>query len=110
MGKAGDFSLDDENRPGRPLNAFAQVIYPFLGDEPLIPARVLPERLATSPHTIRNIVARDLGMRQFPRRWVPHELTSSNKKKRVKEAQMLLQAPRSDSEDRLAHIGCSTLR
>jgi hypothetical protein len=73
-------------------------------DEPFLTARVLAKRLATSPHTIKEIVARDLGMRRLTRSWVPHELTLANKAKRVEDARMLLQVLRSGSEK---HFACT---
>jgi mevalonate pyrophosphate decarboxylase len=102
--KVGNFFLDDENKPERPLSDFAQVISQFLRDEPFPSVCVLKKRLAPSSHTIKEIVARDLHMRQFQRRWALHKLTPASKAKRVEDARTLLQALRSDSEKHFAHI------
>jgi hypothetical protein len=69
----------------------------------LFPARVLAKKFAISPRTIKKILARDLGMRKFPRRWVHHELTPANEVRRV-DARTVLQALRSDSEKNFAYI------
>jgi hypothetical protein len=99
-----DFSLDDDNKPGRPLSDRAPIISQLLLNEPFLSACVLPSRFATSPHTIKETSALDLGMRKFTRRWMPHELTPANKAQRVEDAQTPLPAPGSDSEKHFAHI------
>jgi hypothetical protein len=60
--------------------------------------------LATSPHIIKEIVARDRGMRRFTQKWVFHELTPANRVKQVEDARALLQALRSDLEKNFAYI------
>jgi transposase len=59
--KDGNFSLDDEFRSGRPPSDIMEAISQFLNKEPFLSARVLAKRLATSPHTIKEILIRDLG-------------------------------------------------
>jgi hypothetical protein len=102
--KAGNFPLDDENRPRRSLSDLGQVMSQFLRDEPFLSARVLAKRLATIPCSIKKIVARDLDMRRLPRKWVSHELTTANRVKQVEDVRTLLQVLRRDSEKNLAEI------
>jgi hypothetical protein len=63
--KPENSSLDDANRPGRPLNGRAQVISQFLRDKPFLSARVLTKRVSASRHTIEEIISRGLGMRKL---------------------------------------------
>jgi hypothetical protein len=63
--KDGNFSLDDEFRSGRLRGDIGAAISQFLSKEPFLSARVLAKRLAASPHTIKEILTRDLGMRKF---------------------------------------------
>jgi hypothetical protein len=82
----------------------AHVISQFLRDEPFFPPCIIGRKLSTSPHTIKDIAAGDLGIRKFTRRWVPHEGTPPNKTERVEDARTLLQAIGSDSEKHLVHL------
>jgi hypothetical protein len=86
----GNLSLDNKNTPGRPPSDFARVIFRFLRDKPFLSACVLAKGLTTSPHTIKEIVVCHLGMKKITRIWVSHQPTPANKRKRVKDARMLL--------------------
>ena len=100
----GDSSLDDEFRSGRPRSDLGEAVSQFLDKEPFLSARILAKRLATNPHTIKEILTRDLGLRKFTRRWVPHNLSPANKAKRVTDARMLLQALTKDQDQNFSHI------
>jgi hypothetical protein len=73
--KAGNLSHDDANRPARPLNELAEVISQFLCNEPFPSAGIPTKRLATSPPTIKEIVACEPTLRKLRRRWLPHKLS-----------------------------------
>jgi hypothetical protein len=102
--KQDDFSLDDEIRAGRPISDLKEVISQMLGDEPYLSARILAKRLASNAHTIKTILARDLGMRKFTRRWVPHEVNSANKVQRVTKSKTLLTALLADAGENFKHV------
>jgi hypothetical protein len=65
---------------------------------------MIAKRLATSPHTIKEILTRDLGMRKFTRRWVPNDLSATDRAKRVVDARTLSQALRNDQSQNFSHI------
>jgi hypothetical protein len=94
--KDGNFSLDDEFRSGRSRTDIGAAISQFLRKEPFVFVGVLAKRLATSLHPIKEILTRDLGMRKFPRRWIEHNLSATDKAKRVVNPRMILQALRND--------------
>jgi hypothetical protein len=73
--KDGDFSVAGHERPGRPPSGLSNVIIRYLNDEPFLSARALPKCLATDHQAIKAVLGRDMGLRQFTRRWVPHKLT-----------------------------------
>jgi hypothetical protein len=102
--KDGNFSLDDEFRSGRPGNDIGAAISQFLSKEPFLSASVLAKRLVTSPHTIKKILTRDLGMRKFTRRWVYHDLRAIDKGTGIVDARTLLQALRNDQSRGFIHI------
>jgi histone-lysine N-methyltransferase SETMAR len=102
--KQGQFDLNDEIRPGRPALDIADTISQLLKDEPFLSARVLAKRLGTNPHTIRDVLTRDLGLTRFTRRWVPHELSRANKARRVEDSRLLLEELRKDSRRDFDHI------
>jgi hypothetical protein len=87
--KDGNFSLDGEFRSGRWRRDIGAAISQFLSKELFLSARVLVKSLATSPHTIKEILTRDLGMRNFTRRWVPHDLSATDKANRVVDVRTL---------------------
>jgi hypothetical protein len=86
----GNFSLDDESTREEPMSDLAGVILQFLTDDRSLSACILAKRLAASPHTIKEILARDSGIERFMRRLVRHELTSANLVQRVAGAQVLV--------------------
>jgi hypothetical protein len=61
---------------GAQLEAFLQK-YPFAS------ARIITKHFLVNPHTVKEILQRELGMRIFSRRWVPHSLTSAQRVARV---------------------------
>jgi hypothetical protein len=56
--KQGNFSFDDESRPGRPLSDIGEAVSSFLRKKRFLSARVLAKRLAISPQAIKEIRAR----------------------------------------------------
>jgi hypothetical protein len=89
--KAGDFSMDDRARPGRPPIELSDAIMSFLSDKPFLSARVLSIRLSSTHQTIKRVLVSDLGMRKFVRRWIPHDLSEANRRERVLKANLLLE-------------------
>jgi hypothetical protein len=63
--KGGNVSLDDESRPGRPRRELAGVISQFFTHDPFLSRRVLAKRFAPSPRTIKEILVRDWGIKEF---------------------------------------------
>jgi hypothetical protein len=89
--KAGDFSMDDRVKPGRPPIEFYGAIISLLSDAPFLSARVLGVRLSSTHQTIKRVLVSDLGMRKFVRRWIPHDLSEVNRRERVLKANLLLE-------------------
>jgi hypothetical protein len=81
--KAGDFSMDDRVRPGRPWIEVSGAIMSLLSHEPFLSARVLAVQLSSTHQTIKRVLMSDLGMRKFVIRWIPHDLNEANRKERV---------------------------
>jgi hypothetical protein len=63
--KDGNFELDDEFRSGPSCSDIGEAISQFFSKESFLSARLLAKKLAASPHTIREILTRDLGMKKF---------------------------------------------
>jgi dTDP-4-dehydrorhamnose reductase len=97
-------SLDDQFKSGRSQSDIADAISQFLSREPFLSAGILAKRLATSSHTMKKILTRDEGMRKFTRRWVPHDLSATEKAKRVVDGWMLVEALRNDESQDFSHI------
>jgi hypothetical protein len=60
--RAGDFSMDDRVRPGRPPIELSGAIMSLLSDEPFLSARVLAVRLSSTHQTIKRVLVSDLGI------------------------------------------------
>jgi hypothetical protein len=101
--KAGDFSMDDRVRPGRPPIKLFGAIMNLLSDEPFLSARVLAARLSSTHQTIKRVLASDLGMRKFVGRWIPHDLSEANRRERVLKANLLMEEFRADEGNEFAH-------
>jgi hypothetical protein len=101
--KAGNFSTDDRVRPGKPPIELSGAIMSLLSDEPFLSARVLAVRLSSTHQTIKRILVRDLGMRKFVRRWMPHDLSEANQRERVLKANLLLEELRADEGNEFAN-------
>jgi hypothetical protein len=101
--KAGDVSMDNRVRPGRPPIERSGAIMSLLSDEPSLSARVLAVRLSSMHQTIKEFLVSDLGMRKFVRRWIPHDLSEANRRERVRKANLLLKEPRADEGNEFAN-------
>jgi hypothetical protein len=100
--QAGDFSMDDRVRPGRPPIELSGAIMSLLSEEPFLSARVLAVRLSSTHQTIKRILVSDLGMRKFVRRWIPRDLSEANRRERVLKANLLLEELRDDEGNEFA--------
>jgi hypothetical protein len=75
----GDFSCKDSSRSGRPLLTLGPQLEAFVQKYPFASARAIAQHFLTTVPTIKDIPQRELGMRQFSRRWVPHFLSPAQK-------------------------------
>jgi histone-lysine N-methyltransferase SETMAR len=88
--KNGDLSCMDLPRPGRPLLTLGPQLDAFLQKYPFASARELAHHFLTSVPTIKEILQRELGMKKFTRRWVPHFLSPAQKVARVEASTEML--------------------
>jgi hypothetical protein len=101
--KAGDLSMDDRVRPGRPLIELSGAIMSLLSDEPFLSARILAVRLSSTHQTIKRVLVSDLGMRKFVRRWIPPDLSEMNRREQVLKTSLLLEELRADERNEFAN-------
>jgi hypothetical protein len=101
--KAGDFSMDDQVRPGRPPIEISGAIMSLLSDEPFLSARVLAARLSSTHQTIKRVLVSELGMRKFVRRRIPHDLSEANRRERVLKANLFLEELRADEGNKFVN-------
>jgi hypothetical protein len=95
--------MDDRVRPGRFPIELSSAIMSLLTDEPFLSARVLPVRVSSTHQTIKRVLVSDLGMRKFVRRWIPHDLSETNRRKRVLKVNLLLEELRADEGNEFAN-------
>jgi transposase len=89
--RSGDLSCKDSPRSGRPLLALGPQLETFMQKYPFANARVIAQHFLTTVPTIRDILQRELGMKQFSRRWVTHFLSPAQKVARVETSKTVLQ-------------------
>jgi hypothetical protein len=77
--KSGDLSCLDENRPDRPLTILERVLKKFLDKYSFASAKALSRHFDISPPTVKKILHRELGLKKYSRKWVPHELSEDQK-------------------------------
>lgn len=87
--KAGNEELKDQSRSGRPQEVDRQAVLEAIEETPSMTCEMLAEDFECSPQTICNVL-HELGKVWKKTRWVPHELTQTQKTKRVNASQALL--------------------
>jgi hypothetical protein len=85
----GDLSCKNSPRSGRPLLTLGRQLEAFMQKCPFASAGVIAQHFLTVP-TIKDILQRELGMRKFSRRWVPHFLSPVQKVARVEASKTIL--------------------
>jgi hypothetical protein len=81
--ESGDIRCENISRAGRPLTDLAEAFRLFLQDYLFASARILSRHSGVCPTTVKDIFARDLGLKKFTRRWWPQKLSGPQKVKRV---------------------------
>jgi hypothetical protein len=79
----GGISCLDEARSGRLLPVMEPPVEHFLERFPFASACIIAMHFNVSYSTVKDILSRELELRTFFRRWVPHQLFDSQKKFRV---------------------------
>jgi transposase len=75
----GELSCKDSPRSGRPFLTLESQLEAFMQKCPFASARVIAQHFLTTIATIKNILQRELEMRNISRRWVPHFLSPAQK-------------------------------
>ncbi len=84
--RQGDLSLEDKPRPSRPQvlsNAVVPRIQNAVHVSPNISLRALSQACGVSIRTVHKALRKRLNLCKRPSRWVPHELTDNQKRRRV---------------------------
>lgn len=98
---SGDTSLEDHERPGRPVVLEDEALLAELQQHPEATTRELASALGCTHVAIENRFHK-LGYRRVMAKWVPHQLTSANLAARVSICQSLFL--RSQRKDFLANL------
>lgn len=90
--KDGRDSLDDDPRTGRPIDLQENTaILQILKDQPFASARYISDILTIPKSTVCHKLVWQLNYRKLNFQWIPHELSSDNKNKRVQISQEILE-------------------
>jgi hypothetical protein len=88
--REGDTSCEDRKRARRPFTSLGDVFSKFLSKYSLASANNIASHFDISVSTVKYLLARELGLRKLPRRWVPHFLSERQKIERVTQSRLLL--------------------
>jgi hypothetical protein len=77
--REGDLSYADHFRSGRPVIDISECLRAVLDKFPVASANMMSKHFDMARGTIMEILQRDLRLKKFSRRWVPHQLSSSRK-------------------------------
>jgi hypothetical protein len=89
--ESGGISCEDISRAGRRLTDLAELFRLFLQDYPFATGRMLSRYFGVCAATVKDILARDLGLKKLTRRRVPHTLSGLQKVKKIEASTELLQ-------------------
>jgi hypothetical protein len=89
--ESGDINCEDISRAGRRLTDLAELFLLFLQDYPFATAHMLSRHFSVCATTVKDILARDLGLKKLTPRSVPHTLSGPQKAKRIEASTELLQ-------------------
>ena len=82
--RAGDFSLEDKPRSGRPPNwDHIEAIRSAVEDSKISSVRQVSDATGVPIATAHSILRERLGLKKIMARWVPHDLTPDQKNTRV---------------------------
>jgi hypothetical protein len=103
--RSGDLSCSDLSRAGRPSLTLGPQVEVFLQKDPFASTRTIAKHFLTTASTVKEMLQRELEIREFSRRWVPHFLNDTQKVARVeaaKERSRILQESETNDFDGVA--------
>jgi hypothetical protein len=74
----------------RPLTILGDVVSKFLLKCPFDTANIIAKHFDISVSTVKDLLIRELGLRRFTRRWVPHSPSAAQKRERGTQSRLLL--------------------
>jgi hypothetical protein len=87
--REGDLSYAGHSRLGWPVIDISECLRAFLDKFPFAIANVMSKYFRIVREAIMEILQLDLGLQKFSRRWVPRQLSSSQKAGRVNRSRAL---------------------
>jgi transposase len=88
--REGDTSCEDRNRAERPLTILGEVLSKLLSKYSFVSAKNIASHFDISVSTVNDLITRELGLRKFTRRCVPHSWTERQKNEQVTQLRLLL--------------------
>jgi hypothetical protein len=88
--REGNLLCADHSRSGRPVIDISECLRAFLDKFPVARASMMSKHFRIAHGTIMETLQCYFGLKKFSRRWVPHQLRSSQKADRVNRSQTLL--------------------
>jgi transposase len=77
--REGDTSCENSNRAGKLDTIFGDVLLKFFSKCPFASAKNITSHFDISVSTVKDLLARELELCKFTRRWVPHSLSERQK-------------------------------
>jgi hypothetical protein len=77
--REGDLSCDDHSQSGRPVIDISEYLRTFFDKFPFASTNMMSKHFRIAREAIMEILQRDLRLKKFSRRLVPHQFSSSQK-------------------------------
>jgi hypothetical protein len=100
----GNLSRKNVPHTGRPPSTLGPQLRTFLEKVPFASAGVIDQHLHTAIPAIKDTLQRELGMKDFSRRWVSRFLSSARKATRVKAPKEMVQTPQGSEANQMEGI------
>jgi transposase len=88
--REGDTSCEDRSRAGRPLTILGEVLSKTFSKHPFASPENIASHFDLRVSTVMGLLARELGLRIFTRRWVPYSLWERQKDEQATQSRLLL--------------------
>jgi histone-lysine N-methyltransferase SETMAR len=102
--RSGITEIIDSPRPGRPIVDLAEILLGLLAEQPYASTKSLAKQTQASQETVKRVLIQEMGFQKYTLKWVPHDLSQSQKLERVTASRELLRVLQENRGNNFADI------